>query len=285
MKKLIAVTASLMFAVSAISVNAANISEAKISVSDLIECVNVKTEDGKGCKLLFGLLDCIGKGECNLPEINLGGGTLSDIIEGIIGSLPNGKPDTETPDVNVPDTNVPETEVPDNDTPESDRPDTNLPDINIPDTDIPSEPDTDVPENDNNQNGNAGNGFVSQSEYVNEVLRLVNKYRAQNGLGALTLDSALCSAADVRAKEIKTSFSHTRPDGTSCFTVLGQLGISYGGAGENIAYGQSSPEEVMTAWMNSDGHRANILNSSFTKLGVGVYSSGGTLYWAQMFTY
>ncbi len=277
MKKLIAVTASLMFAVSAISVNAANISEAKISVSDLIECVNVKTEDGKGCNLLSGLLDCIGKGECTLPEINLGGGSIGDIIEGIIGNLPNSKPDTETPDFNVPDTDIPETDVPDNDTPESDTPDTNLPDINI--------PDTDVPENDNNQGGNTGNGFVSQSEYVNEVLRLVNKYRAENGLGALTLDSALCGAADVRAKEIKTSFSHTRPDGSSCFTVLGQLGINYGGAGENIAYGQSSPEEVMTAWMNSDGHRANILNSSFTKLGVGVYSSGGTLYWAQMFTY
>ena len=277
MKKLIAVTASLMFAVSAISVNAANISEAKISVSDLIECVNVKTEDGKGCNLLSDLLDYIGKGECNLPEINLGGDSIGDIIEGIIGNLPNGKPDTETPDFNVPDTDTPETDVPDNNTPESDTPDTTRPDINS--------PDTDVPENDNNQDGNTGNGFVSQSEYVNEVLRLVNKYRAENGLGALTLDSALCGAADVRAKEIKTSFSHTRPDGSSCFTVLSQLGINYGGAGENIAYGQSSPEEVMTAWMNSDGHRANILNSSFTKLGVGVYSSGGTLYWAQMFTY
>ena len=55
--------------------------------------------------------------------------------------------------------------------------------------------------------------------------------------------------------------------------------------GENIAYGQSSPDEVMTAWMNSAGHRANILNASFTKLGVGVYQSGGTLYWAQIFTY
>lgn len=285
MKKLIAVTASLMFAVSAISVNAANISEAKISVSDLIECVNVKTEDGKSCNLLSDLLDYIGKGECNLPEINFGQGSVSDIIQGIIGNLPNGKPDTEAPDTSVPDDNTPETDVPDDNTPESDTPDTNLPDINVPDTDIPSEPDADAPENDNSQNGSTGDGFISQSEYVNEVLRLVNKYRAENGLGALTLDSALCSAADVRAKEIKTAFSHTRPDGSSCFTVLSQLGINYGGAGENIAYGQSSPEEVMTAWMNSDGHRANILNSSFTKLGVGVYSSGGTLYWAQMFTY
>ena len=80
-------------------------------------------------------------------------------------------------------------------------------------------------------------------------------------------------------------FSHTRPDGRSCFTALTDLGISYGGAGENIAYGQSSPEEVMTAWMNSSGHRANILNSSFTKLGVGVYKSGNTIYWVQLFTY
>lgn len=278
MKKLIAVTASLLFAASAVSVNAADIREAKISVSDIIESVNEKTEGGNSCNLLSELLGCIKNGECTLPELNFDSSSIGSILEGLLGRLPQGNPDTETPDTNIPEQDAPDTNIPDTDIPE-----TEVPDTNIPETDAP---DINIPENDDSQNNSGNNnGYQSESEYVNEVLRLVNQYRASNGLGALTLDSSLCNAASIRAQEIKTSFSHTRPDGSSCFTVLSQLGISYGGAGENIAYGQSSPEEVMTAWMNSDGHRANILNSSFTKLGVGVYSSGGTLYWAQMFTY
>ena len=65
--------------------------------------------------------------------------------------------------------------------------------------------------------------------------------------------------------------------------VLGEYGVAYRSAGENIARGQSSPEEVVRAWMNSEGHRANILGESFTSLGVGVYKSGGTYAWTQLF--
>lgn len=126
---------------------------------------------------------------------------------------------------------------------------------------------------------------TGNSSYASRILQLVNSYRAENGVAPLTLDSELCSAAFVRATEIKTSFSHTRPNGQSCFTALSEMGISYNGAGENIAYGQSTADEVMTAWMNSQGHRANILNSAFKKLGVGVYRNNGVLYWAQFFTY
>jgi len=123
-------------------------------------------------------------------------------------------------------------------------------------------------------------------DYANAVLKLVNQQRAANGLSALTMDSALVDGAMLRAAECKVSFSHTRPNGTSCFTALAEAGINYRGAGENIAYGQRSPEEVMNGWMNSSGHRANILNANFTTIGVGYYqAANGVKYWSQMFTY
>jgi len=115
------------------------------------------------------------------------------------------------------------------------------------------------------------------------VLKLVNDERAKNGLSVLEFSSEAAAAADVRAKEIVSNFSHTRPNGTSCFTVLSEMGVKYMGAGENIAKGQRTPEEVVKDWMNSPGHRANILNKNYTKLGVGCYKSGSTYYWAQMF--
>ena len=87
----------------------------------------------------------------------------------------------------------------------------------------------------------------------------------------------------MRAKEIVSSFSHTRPNGTSCFTVLNEIGAKYTSAGENIAKGQKTPEQVVEAWMNSPSHRANILSSKYTKLGVGCYFNGSNTYWAQMF--
>ena len=90
----------------------------------------------------------------------------------------------------------------------------------------------------------------------------------------------------MRAKETEVSFSHTRPNGSSFSSALKEQGVSYQGAGENIAWGQKSPEAVMQGWMNSDGHRANILNEKFTKIGVGYYqNSQGTNYWTQLFTY
>lgn len=123
----------------------------------------------------------------------------------------------------------------------------------------------------------------SQSNYVDEVLRLVNIERKKEGLSELTATEALKNAANQRAIEIKSVFSHSRPDGSFCFTVLGEYGVSYRTAGENIAYGQRTPQEVVQGWMNSEGHRANILNSNFRKLGVGCYESSGVLYWTQLF--
>lgn len=117
------------------------------------------------------------------------------------------------------------------------------------------------------------------------VLELVNAARAENGKSPLTLNSALCDVAQLRADETVKSFSHTRPNGTSCFTAIDEAGISYRTVGENIAAGQSTPASVMNSWMNSEGHRANILNGDFSSIGIGYVkaSSGYGHYWVQMF--
>ena len=185
------------------------------------------------------------------------------------GDQPGGE-DTDTPDVDQPggeDTDTPDVELPggeDTDTPDMERPggDNSTPDVDRPETN---------PE---------------ERSLAEQVVDLVNAERAKAGVGALTLDKGIESAALLRAKEIETSFSHTRPDGTSFSTVLKEYGITYKGAGENIAWGQRTPEDVMNAWMNSDGHRANILNPKFTKIGVGLYqNAAGRNYWTQLFTY
>ena len=120
--------------------------------------------------------------------------------------------------------------------------------------------------------------------YADEVLRLVNQERAKAGLSSLTTNPTLIAAANKRAQESRQSFSHTRPNGTSFSTALDEYGVAYRTSGENIAYGQRTPQEVVSGWMNSPGHRANILNPNFNKIGIGVYQHGGTIYWAQLFT-
>lgn len=118
------------------------------------------------------------------------------------------------------------------------------------------------------------------------VVELVNQERAAVGVSPLVSDPELNKAAALRAQEIVQKFDHTRPNGTDCFTALNEAGISYMTAGENIAAGQSSAKGVMNSWMNSSGHKANILNSNYTKIGVGLCktNSGYGYYWVQMFT-
>ncbi|MCI8363556.1 MAG: hypothetical protein HFG34_01200 [Eubacterium sp.] len=126
----------------------------------------------------------------------------------------------------------------------------------------------------------------TKSSYAEKVLKLVNKERAKVGRKALKLDTSLNRAAKVRAKEITKVFSHDRPDGSSCFSIMKEMGISYRAVGENIAAGQPTPEEVVNSWMNSEGHRANILSQDFEKLGVGYVKTGGVYkhYWVQLFS-
>lgn len=120
-------------------------------------------------------------------------------------------------------------------------------------------------------------------DYEQEVIRLVNIERAKYGLPALTEDWELSRVARYKSQDMKDKkyFSHTSPTYGSPFDMMRSFGLSYRTAGENIAMGQRTPQQVVNAWMNSSGHRANILNSSYKKIGVGYVASGN--YWTQMF--
>lgn len=119
--------------------------------------------------------------------------------------------------------------------------------------------------------------------YEKEVARLVNEIRVKNGLNKLTEDWELSRVARYKSQDMKDNnyFSHTSPVYGSPFEMIKNFGISYKSAGENIAMGQSTPQAVVNAWMNSSGHRANILNASYNKIGVGYVENGK--YWTQMF--
>ena len=134
----------------------------------------------------------------------------------------------------------------------------------------------------------AGNvtSAASTSEMNAEAVQLLNQLRANKGLRQLSWNpnSALQAAAQLRAKEIVQNFSHTRPDGSSCFTVLKQYGLKYRNCGENIAYGTYlSPEGAMELWINSPGHYKNMINSDFREVGLACYVSGDNIYWVQLF--
>ena len=119
--------------------------------------------------------------------------------------------------------------------------------------------------------------------FEKEVVRLVNEIRVQNGLKELTYDWELSRVARYKSQDMKDNkyFSHTSPVYGSPFTMIRNFGLSYRTAGENIAQGYTTPQSVVNGWMNSSGHRANILNSSYTHIGVGYVASGR--YWTQMF--
>jgi uncharacterized YkwD family protein/spore coat assembly protein SafA len=120
----------------------------------------------------------------------------------------------------------------------------------------------------------------------NQVIQLTNQERAKNGLKALTPDWELSRVARFKAMDMrdKNYFSHTSPTYGDPFTMIKNFGISYRAAAENIAAGQATPQEVVQAWMNSSGHRANILNAQYNYIGVG-YAKGGSqrYYWVQQF--
>ena len=148
-----------------------------------------------------------------------------------------------------------------------------------PDTDAPSLPDTGDSAPDNTPD--IPNDTVSDAE--KRVVELVNEIRVAKGLSALTLNSELSAVARLKSQDMKDNqyFSHTSPTYGSPFDMMKRFGIAYRTAGENIAMGYQTPEAVVDGWMNSDGHRANILNASFTQIGVGYVADGH--YWTQMF--
>ncbi|QQZ11120.1 CAP domain-containing protein [Heyndrickxia vini] len=123
----------------------------------------------------------------------------------------------------------------------------------------------------------------SLNAFEKQVVDLTNKERAKNGLPALKIDNELSKVARTKSNDMAKNkyFDHTSPTYGSPFDMMKKFGISYRSAGENIAMGQRSPEEVVNAWMNSEGHRANILNKNYTHIGVGYVENGN--YWTQEF--
>ena len=119
--------------------------------------------------------------------------------------------------------------------------------------------------------------------YEAEVIRLVNAERAKQGLKALTANWELSRVARYKSQDMVDNkyFAHNSPTYGTPFQMIRNFGISFRTAGENIAYGQRTPRAVVNAWMNSSGHRANILNASYTQIGVGYVADGH--YWTQMF--
>lgn len=200
----------------------------------------------------------------NLQQMNTGCNNIWELLSKLeCDKLPEeelpGQPE-------VPEENIPE---------QPGTPEEELPEVNVPNQPVIPEVPEETPE-------------VQDQAYVYgmRITELVNEHRAAAGLAPVKYSAKISEAAQVRAVEIEKSFSHTRPDGRYFSTVFAEHGISYRYSGENIAWGQQSPEEVVTAWMNSAGHRANILNAKFTELGVGYrQNAGGVNYFTQLFIY
>lgn len=131
----------------------------------------------------------------------------------------------------------------------------------------------------NNNSSIKTNNSTTSYQSANGLLSLVNSERSKVGVGNLSWSSTLEQAAKIRAKELTQSFSHTRPDGSSCFTV------SSSAHAENIAMGQRSVESVNNSWTNSSGHYKNMVNSSYKTMGAACYVQNGQYYWVELFGY
>lgn len=151
---------------------------------------------------------------------------------------------------------------------------------------IPSKNDSKPNDTIQKPSNNELNEFSGQvSAFEKEVVELVNKQRQANGLSPLKLNTELSNVARMKSQDMKDKnyFSHTSPTYGSPFDMMKKFNISYKSAGENIAKGQKTPQAVVNAWMNSEGHRKNILSKSFTEIGVGYIQENNTTYWTQMF--
>ncbi|MET3681938.1 putative YkwD family protein [Alkalibacillus flavidus] len=143
------------------------------------------------------------------------------------------------------------------------------------------------------QTGNTNQGQTNETgdvttnqSIVDQVIQLTNEKREENGLSPVKFDEELTDVAQRKSVDMadQNYFSHQSPTYGSPFDMLDQFGVSYTGAAENIAAGQPTPEQVVTNWMNSEGHRKNILNDSWTHIGIGYEDSGRmNPYWTQMF--
>lgn len=126
----------------------------------------------------------------------------------------------------------------------------------------------------------------NNKKIADEVIKYTNSYRKEVNAKALKYDEKLSIVATIRVIEIAyyDKFDHVRPNGLTFSSVIRDLNINYGYCGENIAYGYLDSEEVSVAWKESKGHYKNMVNTQYTKIGVGYYEYNNTIYWAQIFT-
>ncbi len=190
-------------------------------------------------------------------------------------------PEVKEPKVTKPETTKPEVVKPEVTKPEVTVPEATKPEVTTP---VKNENTNSTTEKDTTTNTTVSS---SNLNYEQKVVELVNIERQKAGLSALTLDTSISNVARKKSQDMANNnyFAHQSPTYGSAGDMLKQFGIKWSAWGENIASGQRTPEAVVTAWMNSEGHRANILSSNFSKIGVGyAVNSNGTPYWTQMFT-
>ncbi len=208
--------------------------------------------------------------------------SVSDLLKKLEVNTPEvKKPEVKTPVVKTPVVKAPEVKTPVVKTPVVKTPVVKTPVVKTPVVKAPEVKTPVVTKPEQNTNTN-----TSVSSYEKQVADLVNAERAKAGVAPLTLDSSISNVARTKSKDMANNnyFAHTSPTYGSAGNMLSQFGINYSAWGENIASGQKTPQQVVTAWMNSQGHRENILSPTFTKLGVGyATNSNGVAYWTQMF--
>ncbi|MHB8065787.1 MAG: CAP domain-containing protein [Ruminiclostridium sp.] len=196
---------------------------------------------------------------------------------GLSANKPTTNTSTTKPTTCKPSTSTPTTSKPTTSKPATSKPATSKPATSKPAT---SKPATSKPTTSTSTNGD-------YNAFQKKVVELVNVERSKNGLKPLTTNTQLSKTATLKSQDMaKLNYmNHNSPTYGSPFDMMKKYGISYRAAGENIAMGQTTPEQVMQDWMNSTtGHRENILNSSFTQIGVGVAkNSSGRIYWTQQF--
>lgn len=261
-KRVTALAAAAALAVSmTIPASAAGCNRKPITIPN---CTSNSNSNSNSCGIFNfnSLCDMLKKLGVNIPNCGTNSGNNSGT--------------TQKPDNTCPDGNCGTTQTPDNTCPDGNCGTTQKPDDN------------------KCPNGNCGTVIqkpntgtttdkADVSEYEQEVVDLVNEIRKEYGLSELTLNTELSAVARAKSQDMKDNqyFDHTSPTYGSPFDMMKTFGISYRTAGENIAMGYRTPEAVVDGWMNSEGHRANILNASFKEIGVGYVSSGN--YWTQMF--
>ncbi len=134
----------------------------------------------------------------------------------------------------------------------------------------------------------AVNTKAANDEYTplyEAMVEELNEYRASEGLEPLSLNETLCDMAEIRSQEITVSFSHTRPDGRKSSTIFEEFDYAKGYSGENIGYHfKKSPSAILEAWLDSEGHRANMFSADYDSIGVGLYEENGYYYWTQVFS-